>query len=96
MNTVGAEKTILTISFRQPYVLDRESGLLKAGAILATFGVNDAAVLDIISGKFKPTGKLPYALANKAKAVIDQQSDAPGYPKEDTLFPFGFGLTYKE
>jgi beta-glucosidase len=94
MKTVGAEKTILAISFRQPYVIDRESGILHAGAILATFGVSDAALLDILSGKFKPTGKLPYALANSAKAILDQQPDAPGYPKEDTLFPFGFGLSY--
>ena len=96
MDLVGAEKTILAISFRQPYILDQESGLLRAGAILATFGVNDSAILDILSGKFKPVGKLPYALANKPKAVIDQQPDAPGYSKEDTLFPFGFGLTYQE
>jgi beta-glucosidase len=95
MKTVGAEKTILAISFRQPYVIDRESGMLDAGAILATFGVSDAALVDILSGKFKPTGKLPYALANSAKAIVDQQPDAPGYPKEDTLFPFGFGLEYR-
>jgi beta-glucosidase len=84
----------LSIDFRQPYVLDENSGLLNAGAILATFGVSDAAILDIMSGKSKPTGKLPYALANKEKAVIDQHPDAPGYPAEDTLFPFGHGLTY--
>ena len=95
MKTVGPDKTILSIDFRQPYVLDENSGLLNAGAILATFGVSDAAILDIISGKFKPTGKLPYALANKEKAVIDQHPDAPGYPPEDTLFPFGHGLTFK-
>jgi beta-glucosidase len=94
MKTVGPKKTILSIDFRQPYVLDENSGLLNAGAILATFGVSDAAILDIMSGKFKPTGKLPYALANKEKAVIDQHPDAPGYPAEDTLFPFGHGLTY--
>lgn len=94
MKTVGAERTILSIDFRQPYVLDEASGLLNAGAILATFGVSDAAILDIISGKFKPTGKLPYALANKEKAVIDQSPDAPGYPAEETLFPLGHGLTY--
>ncbi len=94
MKTVGPEKTILSIDFRQPYVLDENSGLLNAGGILATFGVSDAAILDILSGKFKPTGKLPYALANKEKAVIDQHPDAPGYPAEDTLFPFGYGLTY--
>lgn len=94
LKTVGPEKTILSIDFRQPYVLDEKSELLSAGAILATFGVSDAAIVDIISGKFKPTGKLPYALANKEKAVIDQHPDAPGYPAEDTLFPFGFGLGY--
>jgi beta-glucosidase len=94
MKTVGPEKTILSIDFRQPYVLDEKSGLLNTGAILATFGVSDAAIADIISGKFKPTGKLPYALANKEKAVIDQSPDAPGYPAEDTLFPFGHGLTF--
>jgi beta-glucosidase len=94
IKTVGPEKTILSVDFRQPYVLDESSGLLNTGAILATFGVSDAAIADIISGKFKPTGKLPYALANNEKAVIDQAPDAPGYPAADTLFPFGHGLTF--
>ena len=32
----------LAIYFRQPYVLDRESGMREAGAFLAGFGVSDA------------------------------------------------------
>jgi beta-glucosidase len=94
MNTVGAEKTILSVDFRQPYVLDEASGLRQAGAILATFGVSDAALMDILTGKFAPTGKLPFALANKPEAIVNQAPDAPGYAEEDTLFPFGHGLTY--
>jgi len=94
MEKVGPENTVLAIDFRQPYVLDESCGFLDAGAVLATFGVNDAALLDILTGKFKPAGKLPFALANKPEAVVNQAPDAPGYPQQDTLFPFGFGLTY--
>ena len=94
MKEVGANKTILAIRFRQPYVLDEASGLRTAGAILATFGVSDAALMDILTGKFKPQGKLPFALAANAKAIVEQNPDSPGYNKADTLFPFGHGLSY--
>ncbi|MGF1688975.1 glycoside hydrolase family 3 C-terminal domain-containing protein [Photobacterium japonica] len=95
MNEVGAEKTVLAINFRQPFVLDEESGLKDAGAIIATFGVSDSALLDVVSGEFNPQGKLPFALANSAEAIVNQLSDLPGYPEADTLYPFGHGLSYK-
>ena len=94
MKEIGPEKTILAIYFRQPYVLDQASGLRAAGGILATFGVRDAAIMDIVTGRFRPTGKLPFALANNPRAIVEQAPDAPGYDAEDTLFPFGHGLTF--
>lgn len=94
MKEVGAKNTILHIYFRNPYVLDDASGLKDAGAIVAGFAVSDTALLDVLSGKFKPQGKLPFALANNLQAVIDNDPDAPGYPAKDTLYPFGHGLTY--
>ena len=94
MREAGPEKTVLAIYFRQPYVIDEASGFRKAGAILATFGVRDAAIMDVLTGRFKPSGKLPFALAGNAQAVVRQASDAPGYDRADTLFPFGFGLSY--
>jgi beta-glucosidase len=94
MKEVGdARKVILSIYFRQPYVLDAASRLNDAGAILATFGVSDGALMDVLTGRFKPQGKLPFALANNAQAIVKQDPDAPGYANEDTLYPFGFGLT---
>jgi len=62
--------------------------------VLATFGVSDAAIMDVLTGRFAPTGKLPFALAGSLQAIIEQHPDAPGYDEEDTLFPFGHGLTY--
>jgi beta-glucosidase len=95
MKEVGPGRTVLCIYFRQPYVLDDESGLRHAGAILAGFGVSDGALMDVITGTFHPQGKLPFALARTQKAIVDNAPDAPGYPAEDTLFPFGHGLSYE-
>ena len=94
MREAGPAKTILAINFRQPFVLDEASGLRDAGALLATFGVSDAALLDVLTGEHKPTGKLPFALAGSTEAVRKQAPDAPGYDEADTLFPFGHGLSY--
>jgi len=82
------------IYFRHPYVLDRASGLLEAGAVVAHFGVSEPALMDVLSGKVKPQGRLPFALANNLEAVTKKRSDQPGYGKADTLFDFGFGLSY--
>jgi beta-glucosidase len=94
MREVGASKTVLAIYFRNPYVLDDESGLKEAGAILASFGVSDTALLEVISGRFRPRGKLPFALARTLRAVIDNEPDVPGYSAADTLYPFKFGITF--
>jgi len=90
---VGA-KVVLSIYFRQPYVLDDASGLKNASAIIVNYGVSDNALMDVLTGNFKPQGKLPWALANNVHAVETQDPDAPGYAASDTLYPYGHGLTY--
>ena len=89
-----ANKVIISVYFRHPYVLDEASGVRGVGAIVANFGVSDAALMDVLTVKFKPQGKLPFALANNLEAVVANDPDAPGYPAKDTLYPFGFGLSY--
>ena len=76
-------------------MLDEVSGLRDAGAIVALFGADDAALMDVLAGRYEPVGKLPFALANSAEAILRQAPDAPGYPPADTLYPFGFGLSYE-
>ena len=98
MGEVGAENTVLDVYFRQPFVLDEASGLRDAGAILANFGNSTAALIDIVSGEFNPQGRMPFALAGTREAIIQQNSDTPGYDETDdgALYPFGFGLSYEE
>ncbi|MCK4698913.1 MAG: glycoside hydrolase family 3 C-terminal domain-containing protein, partial [Bacteroidales bacterium] len=64
-------------------------------ALIANFGASDEAVLDVIFGKFIPTGKLPFELASSMEAVKNQKEDVP-YDSQDPLFPFGFGLTFDD
>lgn len=97
MREVGDRgKVVISIYFRNPYVLDDASGVKSAGALIATFGVSDRAQLDVISGKAKPQGRLPFALPKSTESVRDQHPDAPGYAdtKDGALFDFGFGLGY--
>ena len=93
MEAVGANNTVISINFRQPYVIDEASGVRNAGALLATFGVNDEAFAEVAMGTTSPEGKLPYALAENVDAIIDKDADVAGYG-EDTLYPFGYGKTY--
>lgn len=98
MSEVGAENTILDIYFRQPFVLDEESGLRDAGAVLANFGNTTSALMDVVSGEFNPQGRLPFALAGTPEAILEQNSDTPGYDEttDGALFPYGFGLSYED
>ena len=87
-------KVVISIYFRNPYILDDASGVKSAGALIATFGASDRAQLDIISGKAKPRGRLPFALPRSTKSVLEQHPDAPGYAetKDGALFLYGHGV----
>jgi beta-glucosidase len=61
--------------------------------LLADFGASDLAVLDIIFGKARPEGKLPFELPSSMEAVRRQKEDVP-YDSENPLYGFGHGLTY--
>ncbi len=89
-------RVVISVYFRNPYVLDAASGVLRAGALVATFGVSDAAQLEVLAGRVRPQGRLPFALPRTAAAVREQHPDAPGYgeTRDGALYPFGFGLSW--
>ena len=88
LNTVP---TIVDIYLDRPAVIPEISA--KAKGLLADFGASDAAVLDVIFGKYKPGGHLPFELPSSMEAVRNQKEDVP-YDSKDPLYKFGFGLSY--
>ncbi|GAB3775223.1 glycoside hydrolase family 3 N-terminal domain-containing protein [Spirosoma horti] len=93
----SAKPTVLLINYTSPWIID-EVDKATVKTILATFGTTTDAVLDVLSGAFKPTGKMPFTTPVSRQAVLDNQSDVPGYmkPKGYALFTFGDGLTYEK
>ena len=83
--------TIIVMHFERPLVIPELAQ--ESAALLATFGVSDEALFDVLLGKFAPTGKLPFELPSSMEAVRAQLEDVP-YDSKAPLFKFGFGLTY--
>jgi beta-glucosidase len=61
----------------------------RATALLALFGASDAALLDVLTGKATPRGRLPLNLPSSMQAVEAQD---PALPDDDVapLFPRGY------
>ena len=91
LKVLRSKPTIVSLYLDRPAVI---SGIAEhAAAVLGTFGASDEALLDVVFGKVKPTGKLPFELPSSMEAVEAQHEDVPG-DSADPLFDFGFGLTY--
>jgi len=72
----------------------------EADCILATFEVQDQAILDIISGSAEPSGLLPLQMPSDMKTVEMQMEDVPfdmncHTDSEGNVYDFGFGLNWK-
>ena len=101
VNKLTAKKpTVLVMNYTNPWVInevynDKTKGNIKA--ILATFGTTSDALLDVITGKFNPTGKMPFSTPISDEAVTNQKEDVPGYleGKDYALFNYDQGLSYK-
>jgi len=84
--------TIVVLYLDRPAVFPEINAAAKA--VLGEYGASDEAVLNVIFGKAKPIGKLPFELPNSMEAVHNQKEDLP-HDSENPLYEYGFGLTYK-
>ncbi|HOO98182.1 MAG TPA: glycoside hydrolase family 3 N-terminal domain-containing protein [Bacteroidales bacterium] len=100
VNRISASKpTVLVINYTSPWVIDEiysENAKRNIGAVLATFGTSPDALLDVLTGKFNPTGKMPFSTPVSQAAVENNREDVPGYLEPDgyALFRYDEGLSY--
>lgn len=94
---MGDKPVVLVIHVDRPFVPAEVEPY--ADAILLCFGVCNNALLDVISGKFAPVGKLPCQLPADMRTVEEQFEDTPGDMRcytdaEGSVYDFAFGLNW--
>lgn len=97
--------TITALNFTNQWLINELEP--NAAALIGTFGTLQEAVFDVITGKFKPEGKLPFAIPASAEAVEKEVGDVPSFAPEEYAdfeyvnkngdkYEYGFGLSYSD
>ena len=83
--------TIVTVYLDRPAILTPLRD--RASALIGNFGVSDDALIDVLTGKAAPEGKLPFELPSSMQEVEAQRSDIP-HDTAHPLYRIGYGLRY--
>ena len=73
----------------------------EVDGIIASFGMQNQALLDIVSGAATPSGLLPVQMPANMKTVELQKEDVPRdmdcyVDSEGNKYDFGYGLNWKD
>ena len=94
---MGDKPVVVVVNVSRPVVLSELESY--ADAILVTFGVQNQAFMDILSGAAEPSGLLPMQFPADMRTVEEQQEDVPHdmRPLVDTdghAWDFAYGLNW--
>lgn len=94
---MGGKPVIVVVRMQNPCVLSELEA--AADAIVVDFGVQQEAILTILSGNAEPSGLLPVQLPRDMETVEAHCEDAPldMIPYVDSMgnaYDFGFGLNW--
>ena len=85
--TAARVPTIVVVYLDRPAIL---SALLPfAQTLIADFGASDAAVMDALTGRVQPVGRLPFELPRSMDAVRVQKGDVP-HDSPSPLYPIWY------
>jgi len=91
LKLLKSKKTITVITVDRPPVIPQIAK--ESAALIVDFNCEENLILDLIYGKFSPSGKLPIEFPSSMDAVLTQKEDLP-YDSPKPLFPFQHGLSF--
>lgn len=94
---MNGKPVIVSVTASKPMVFNEFEK--HADAILMNFNVSNQAVLDIITGKYEPSGLLPLQMPANMAAVEKQKEDVPydmetHKDSEGHSYDFGYGMNW--
>lgn len=95
---IGDKPVIISMELSNPAIVSEFES--KIQGLVVSFGVQPQAILDIISGKFEPSGLLPIQMPANMETVEKQKEDVPHdmdchLDSEGHFYDFGYGLSWK-
>ncbi|QIA06568.1 glycoside hydrolase family 3 protein [Draconibacterium halophilum] len=94
---MGDKPVIVVVNVSNPMVFAEFEK--AADAIVVSFGVQDQAIMDILSGKAEPSGLLPMQMPANMKTIEEQFEDVPHdmecyVDAQGNTYDFAFGLNW--
>ena len=94
---MGAKPVIVVVKVSNPMVFSEIEK--SANAILIHMGVQDQAIMDMLTGAVEPSALLPCQMPADMKTVEEQSDDVPGDMKcftdsDGNTYDFAFGLNW--
>ena len=91
LDLITQKPSITIVNLERPAIITEIDA--SSSAVMAEFGTSDEIIAQLLFGKMKPQGKLPFELPSSWEAVLMQKEDVPR-DSENPLYPFGYGLEY--
>ncbi|NNK10252.1 MAG: glycoside hydrolase family 3 protein [Flavobacteriaceae bacterium] len=91
LDLINQKPTVTIVNLERPAIITEIDS--NSSAVLAEFGTSDEILAELLFGKMKPEGKLPFELPSSWEAVLEQKEDVPSDSK-NPLYPYGYGLNY--
>ncbi|MBN2480783.1 MAG: glycoside hydrolase family 3 C-terminal domain-containing protein [Bacteroidales bacterium] len=94
---MNEKPVIVVVAMSRPIVFSEFEQ--ETDAIIAGYGVQDQAIMDILSGEFEPSGLLPMQMPSSMRTVEEQFEDVPHdmecyVDSEGNTYDFGFGMNW--
>jgi beta-glucosidase len=97
-NAMNGKPVIVSIALSKPAIMSEFES--QVNAIVASFGVQNQAILDMVTGAAEPSGLLPLQLPANMQTVEAQYEDLPHdmqafIDAEGNVYDFGFGMNWE-